>query len=32
VLERAGLLLPGPLLFSYRTDTEALAALQAGPS
>src|SRR4030095_13055369 len=32
VLERAGLLVPGPLLFSYRTDTEALSALQAGPS
>jgi len=27
VLERAGLLAPGPLLFSYRTDGEALAAL-----
>lgn len=32
VLERAGLLAPGPLLFCYRTDTEALAALQATPS
>ena len=32
VLERAGLLAPGPLLFCYRTDTEALAALQAAPS
>ncbi len=29
VLERAGLLAPGPLLSSYRTDTEALAALTA---
>ncbi|MDM0013740.1 SulP family inorganic anion transporter [Variovorax sp. J22P168] len=28
VLERAGLLAPGPLLFSYRTDAEALVALQ----
>jgi SulP family sulfate permease len=27
VLERAGLLAPGPMLFSYRTDAEALAAL-----
>jgi len=27
VLERAGLLAPGPMLFSYRTDSEALAAL-----
>ena len=27
VLERAGLLRPGPLLFTYRTDSEALAAL-----
>jgi len=27
VLERAGLLAPGPLFFSYRTDAEALAAL-----
>jgi SulP family sulfate permease len=27
VLERAGLLAPGPMLFSYRTDGEALAAL-----
>ena len=27
VLESAGLLSPGPLLFSYRTDAEALAAL-----
>jgi SulP family sulfate permease len=29
VLERAGLLTPGPLFFSYRTDAEALAALRA---
>jgi SulP family sulfate permease len=29
VLERAGLLAPTPLLFSYRTDAEALAALAA---
>jgi len=29
VLERAGLLAPGPLLFTYRTDAEAVAALQA---
>ncbi|MGJ7579940.1 SulP family inorganic anion transporter [Variovorax sp. RHLX14] len=29
VLERAGLLAPGPLLFAYRTDAEALAALGA---
>ena len=29
VLERAGLLAPGPMLFTYRTDAEALAALQA---
>lgn len=28
VLERAGLLQPGPLLFTYRTDSEALAALR----
>jgi SulP family sulfate permease len=28
VLDRAGLLVPGPLLFTYRTDAEALAALQ----
>jgi SulP family sulfate permease len=28
VLERAGLLAPGPLFCSYRTDAEALAALQ----
>ena len=28
VLERAGLLAPGPLLFHYRTDGEALAALR----
>jgi SulP family sulfate permease len=27
VLERAGLLAPGPLLFIYRTDADALAAL-----
>jgi len=27
VLESAGLLAPGPMLFSYRTDGEALAAL-----
>ncbi|VWX63792.1 Sulfate permease, SulP family [Burkholderiales bacterium 8X] len=27
VLERAGLLTPGPLLFMYRTDSEAIAAL-----
>ena len=27
VLERAGWLTPGPLMFSYRTDAEALAAL-----
>ena len=26
-VERAGLLGPGPMLFSYRTDAEALAAL-----
>ncbi|SCK59100.1 sulfate permease, SulP family [Variovorax sp. HW608] len=31
VLERAGLLAPGPMLFSYRTDAEALAALTLGP-
>ena len=31
VLERAGLLKPGPLLFTYRTDSEALAALRADP-
>ncbi|MGI4778197.1 MAG: SulP family inorganic anion transporter [Janthinobacterium lividum] len=30
VLERAGLLAPSPLLFAYRTDTEALAALDEG--
>lgn len=29
VLERAGLLAPSPLLFAYRTDAEALAALGA---
>ncbi|HSV59267.1 MAG TPA: SulP family inorganic anion transporter [Variovorax sp.] len=29
VLERAGLLTPGPLLCSYRTDADALAALTA---
>ncbi|MFC5608064.1 SulP family inorganic anion transporter [Variovorax soli] len=29
VLDKAGLLVPGPLLFSYRTDAEALAALTA---
>ncbi len=29
VLERAGLLKPGALFFSYRTDAEALAALRA---
>ncbi|MFT4266063.1 MAG: SulP family inorganic anion transporter [Xenophilus sp.] len=29
VLERAGLLAPGPLLFTYRTDAEAVAALRA---
>ncbi|MBS0428894.1 MAG: SulP family inorganic anion transporter [Proteobacteria bacterium] len=29
VLERAGLLQPGPLLFTYRTDSEALAALRS---
>jgi SulP family sulfate permease len=28
VLERAGLLAPGPMLFSYRTDAEALAAIE----
>jgi SulP family sulfate permease len=27
VLERAGLLSPGPMLFVYRTDSDALAAL-----
>ncbi|SEA48799.1 SulP family inorganic anion transporter [Variovorax sp. YR216] len=32
VLERAGLLSPGPMLFSYRTDAEALAALTSGPA
>ncbi|MEJ8811366.1 SulP family inorganic anion transporter [Variovorax ureilyticus] len=32
VLERAGLLSPGPMLFSYRTDAEALAALTTGPA
>jgi len=32
VLERAGLLAPGPMLFSYRTDAEALAALTRGPA
>ena len=31
VLERAGLLTPGPLLFTYRTDAEALAALRGAP-
>lgn len=31
VLERAGLLKPGALFFSYRTDAEALAALSQGP-
>ena len=31
VLERAGLLSPGPLLFGYRTDTEALAGLHRMP-
>lgn len=30
VLDRAGLLVPGPMLSSYRTDAEALAALTAG--
>lgn len=30
VLERAGLLAPGPMLCSYRTDAEALAALTPG--
>ncbi len=30
VLESAGLLTPGPMLFSYRTDAEALAALSGG--
>jgi SulP family sulfate permease len=30
VLDRAGLLAPGPMLFSYRTDGEALAALARG--
>ncbi|MDP9899998.1 SulP family inorganic anion transporter [Variovorax ginsengisoli] len=29
VLERAGLLTPGPMFFAYRTDAETLAALQA---
>ncbi|MGJ7494330.1 SulP family inorganic anion transporter [Variovorax sp. RT4R15] len=28
VLDRAGLLAPGPMFFSYRTDAEALTALQ----
>jgi len=32
VLDRAGLLAPGPMLFSYRTDAEALAALTRGPA
>jgi sulfate permease, SulP family len=32
VLERAGLLAPGPLLSLYRTDGEALAALRAAPT
>ena len=33
VLERAGLLAPGPLLFTYRTDAEALASItQCGAS
>jgi sulfate permease, SulP family len=31
VLERAGLLAPGPMLFIYRTDADALAALGATP-
>ena len=31
VLERAGLLAPGPLLFIYRTDADALAALGGMP-
>jgi len=31
VLERAGLLTPGPLLFNYRTDGEALAGLAPRP-
>jgi len=31
VLERAGLLAPGPLLFIYRTDGDALAALGGMP-
>jgi SulP family sulfate permease len=29
VLDRAGLLAPGPMLFSYRTDAEALATLSS---
>ncbi|WP_213957664.1 MULTISPECIES: SulP family inorganic anion transporter [unclassified Variovorax] len=32
VLERAGLLAPGPLLFVYRTDADALAALASEPA
>ncbi|MEJ7688167.1 MAG: SulP family inorganic anion transporter, partial [Variovorax sp.] len=32
VLERAGPLAPGPLLFVYRTDSDALAALSLSPS
>jgi SulP family sulfate permease len=32
VLERAGLLAPGPLLFVYRTDADALAALASQPA
>ncbi|MEJ8826666.1 SulP family inorganic anion transporter [Variovorax humicola] len=32
VLERAGLLAPGPLLFVYRTDADALAALTSEPA
>jgi len=31
VLERAGLLAPGPMLFVYRTDAEAIAALASLP-
>ncbi|MEJ8849991.1 SulP family inorganic anion transporter [Variovorax rhizosphaerae] len=32
VLERAGLLAPGPLLFVYRTDADALSALTSQPA
>ena len=31
-LDKAGLLTPGPLLFLYRTDAEALSALRASPA